>query len=185
MDALPFIKQCAYFATLERQTTVLVIHMSERIVGDILLDIHSPNIHGLDAGLRILVRIQSNSHPEHVALIYDTDGVCIQQNRVCARGHQVDLGRPRTVIIKLHGNIIGRLKVLLFTRTRLGRLNLKAGVEQRLRHLRIGNDNVAPSLVRAEAVLRRITCKVGLENEFGVVDDNQSRFVHGLQISFN
>jgi hypothetical protein len=159
--------------------------MSKGVVSYVLLNIHSPDIHGLDAGLRILVGIQSDAYTKYVALVDDTDRVLVQQDRFSIAGYQIDLRRPGSIVVEHRGNIIGRLEVFLFTRTRLSSLNLESAIEQLLGHLRIGNDDITASLIRAKAVLRRITCEVSLENEFCIVNDNKSRFVHGLQFSFN
>jgi len=158
--------------------------MSEGVITHILLNVHSPDIHGLDTGLGILIRIQSNPNLGNISLVHDSDRLGIQQNGRRTRRHQVDLRRPRAVVVELRGNIIGRLEVLLFTGTRLGSFNLEAGFEQRLSHLDIGNDDVTASLAGAEAILCRVAGEVGLENEFGVIDNNQSGIIHDLQFSF-
>jgi hypothetical protein len=159
--------------------------MSKGIISDILLDIHCPDIHRLDAGLGILIGVQSNPYPEDIALVDNADRVLIQSDGVGATGHQIYLRRPRRVVVQHHGNIIGRNEILLFTGTRLGGLNLETAIEQIGSHLRIGDDDVTPSLIGAEAVLCRIASEVGLENEFGIVDDNESRFIHSLHFSFD
>jgi hypothetical protein len=172
---------------LERQNLLaiaILVDMSEGVITHILLNVHSPDIHGLDTGLGVLVRIQSNPHLGNISLVHDSDRLGIQQNGRRTRRHQIYLRRPRAVVVELHGNIIGRLEVLLFARTGLSSLYLEAGFEQSLSHLDIGNDNVTASLAGTEAILCRVAGEVGFENEFSVVNNNQSGIVHDLQFSF-